>query len=374
MAKGIAKSGGFKQAMGKGWCKFGFGKCFVAGTLIHTPDGPRPIEEIRVGDKVWAHDLVTGRDELQLVVDTFVRTTTELFHLTINDQQVSTTAEHPFMVQGRGWVDAAFLKTGDLLVTPEGTTVQVEAIETEQRTETDAETVYNFHVETHSNYYVHAGDAPVLVHNANHVRNQALPKGDNPWIKYQKHVTGRNHEEVWRHNGRNHQVDGGPRPFTAEAKWTGKNDAAWNRSPYNPSHAHYDEAKNLDQADRLLALNDELGEKGVRYAVSNEAGANHLRDLYTREFPDHMADGRLASGMYQEMGCRHDEKAKLLEDAARAAEMLAPLTSESATGSTKRSSWPVAARPDSGRAFGSRVILPGNSSLSWVVVKQTCSK
>jgi hypothetical protein len=168
LAKGIAKSGGFKQAMSKGWCKFGFGKCFVAGTLIHTPDGPRPIEEIRVGDKVWAHDLVTGRDELQLVTETFVRTAGELFHLTINGQRVSTTAEHPFMVAGRGWVDAAFLKAGDLLVTSEGATVPVEAIETEQRTDADAETVYNFHVETHSNYYVHAGDTPVLVHNSGH--------------------------------------------------------------------------------------------------------------------------------------------------------------------------------------------------------------
>ncbi|WP_454855222.1 polymorphic toxin-type HINT domain-containing protein [Promicromonospora soli] len=170
LAKGIAKSGGFKQAMSKGWCKFGFGKCFVAGTLIHTPDGQRPIEEIRVGDKVWAHDLVTGRDELQLVTETFVRTTTELFHLTINGERVSTTAEHPFMVHGRGWVDAAFLKVGDLLVTPDGTTTPVEAIETEQRDEVAAETVYNFHVETHSNYYVHAGTTPVLVHNSGHSR------------------------------------------------------------------------------------------------------------------------------------------------------------------------------------------------------------
>ncbi|MFC8943393.1 polymorphic toxin-type HINT domain-containing protein, partial [Streptomyces griseoincarnatus] len=152
LAKGIGK-GAFKQGMKKGWCKFGFGKCFVAGTLIHTPDGPRPIEDIRVGDKVWAHNLDTGLDELQLVAETFVRHTTELFHLTIAGALVSTTAEHPFMVKDRGWVDAAFLKVGDLLVTPDGTTALIEEIETEQRDETEAETVYNFHVETHSNYY-----------------------------------------------------------------------------------------------------------------------------------------------------------------------------------------------------------------------------
>jgi hypothetical protein len=102
------------------------------------------------------------------VVETFVRSTTELFHLTIAGATVSTTAEHPFMVHGRGWVDAAFLRVGDLLVTPEGATTPVEAIETEQRADAEAETVYNFHVETHSNYYVYAGATPVLVHNADH--------------------------------------------------------------------------------------------------------------------------------------------------------------------------------------------------------------
>ncbi|WP_229785303.1 polymorphic toxin-type HINT domain-containing protein, partial [Promicromonospora citrea] len=126
------------------------------------------IEEIRVGDKVWARDTVTGRDEVALVAETFVRTSTELFHLTIGGQVVSTTAEHPFWVQGRGWVDAAFLRTGDLLVTPEGATLPLQDVQTEQRTDPDAETVYNFHVETHHTYYVYAGDTPVLVHNAAH--------------------------------------------------------------------------------------------------------------------------------------------------------------------------------------------------------------
>ncbi|WP_212759467.1 polymorphic toxin-type HINT domain-containing protein, partial [Promicromonospora citrea] len=175
LSKTIAKAGGFRQALGKGWCKFGFGKCFVAGTLVHTPDGPRRIEEIRVGDKVWARDTVTGRDELALVAETFVRTSTELFHLTIGGQVVSTTAEHPFWVQGRGWVDAAFLRTGDLLVTPEGATLPLQDVQTEDRAEDQAETVYNFHVETHHTYYVYAGDTPVLVHNAAHSAPDGIP-------------------------------------------------------------------------------------------------------------------------------------------------------------------------------------------------------
>ena len=140
-----------------------FGTCFVAGTLVRTPSGTKAIEDVRVGDKVWARNLETGSDELHLVEETFVRETTELFHLTIGGATVSTTAEHPFRVEGRGWVDAAFLRVGDVLVTAEGTTT-LDAVEIEAR----SETVYNFHVETHRNYYVLAGDIPVLVHNAGH--------------------------------------------------------------------------------------------------------------------------------------------------------------------------------------------------------------
>ena len=30
--------------------------CFVAGTLIHTEEGYKPIEDVKVGDKVLSHD------------------------------------------------------------------------------------------------------------------------------------------------------------------------------------------------------------------------------------------------------------------------------------------------------------------------------
>ncbi|MFC8732682.1 polymorphic toxin-type HINT domain-containing protein [Luteimicrobium sp. NPDC057192] len=161
-------SGGLKGGLTgfgkKAWCRVGFGTCFTAGTLVATPDGDRPIERLRAGDKVYTYDQVTGAQLLETVEETFVRTTTRLFHLTVGSEVISTTAEHPFMVTGMGWVQAQDLRPGDLLTTPDGSIV-LDAIETETVDETDAVTVYNIHVHTHHTYYVVAGDHPVLVHN-----------------------------------------------------------------------------------------------------------------------------------------------------------------------------------------------------------------
>ncbi|MEN5074739.1 polymorphic toxin-type HINT domain-containing protein [Isoptericola cucumis] len=170
-ATGLSKAAvkqGMKSGAKKAWCKVGFGTCFTAGTLVRTVDGDRPIEDLRAGDKVWAHNLQTGVDELHLVMETFVRQTTTLYHLTIGGSVVTTTDEHPFMVQNMGWILARDLQPGDILATPDtgDGTVTLDSIRIEQRDQTDPVTVYNFHVENHHNYYVLAGPLPVLVHNA----------------------------------------------------------------------------------------------------------------------------------------------------------------------------------------------------------------
>jgi hypothetical protein len=77
--KGLGE-GALKGFGKKTFCKVGFGTCFTAGTLIRTPDGDRPIETLRAGDKVWCYDQTTGTQTLETVEETFVRTTTTLFH------------------------------------------------------------------------------------------------------------------------------------------------------------------------------------------------------------------------------------------------------------------------------------------------------
>lgn len=154
-----------------GRCGVPFGRCFVAGTLVRTADGERPVEDVAVGEKVWARNLATGQDELQLVERTYVRRAASLYHLIVAGHTVTTTAEHPFMVDGRGWTVAADLVVGDRLVTPDSA-VALEAVEVEER----EETVYNFRVGVLHNYYVLAGQTAVLVHNANYGTGSSFPK------------------------------------------------------------------------------------------------------------------------------------------------------------------------------------------------------
>ncbi|WP_098462356.1 polymorphic toxin-type HINT domain-containing protein [Isoptericola jiangsuensis] len=160
----VALKQGVSQGAKKAWCKVGFGTCFTAGTLVRTADGDRPIETLRAGDKVWAHDPTTGLDQLHLVTETFARTTTTLYRLTIDGHDLVTTDEHPFAVANMGWILARDLQPGDILTTPDGDTVTLDRIDVEHTDQPVA--VHNIHVATHHTYYVFAGTTAVLVHNA----------------------------------------------------------------------------------------------------------------------------------------------------------------------------------------------------------------
>ncbi len=127
--------------------------------------------------------------------------------------------------------------------------------------------------------------APSRGATATQLGTRRLPNGDNPWIKYQKHVTGRSFEEMWRLNVDKVGVDATKAGYTVEAKWAGRNDAAWRSSPYNPRSEFYNEKAILDQARNLIELNKASGGKGVRYAISNDAARAHFDALFRQHFP-----------------------------------------------------------------------------------------
>ncbi|WP_030731303.1 polymorphic toxin-type HINT domain-containing protein [Streptomyces sp. NRRL S-237] len=76
---------------------------------------------------------------------------------------LTATDHHPFWAETRKqWTDAADLNTGDTLLTPDGTTVEIEKVTRWK----DLQPAYNLTVNDLHTYYVLAGTTPVLVHNA----------------------------------------------------------------------------------------------------------------------------------------------------------------------------------------------------------------
>jgi len=141
-------------------------KCFVAGTLILTATGFVAIENIKAGDKVIATNPETFEVAEKTVLETYVRETTELLHLTINGEVIKTTFEHPFYVKDVGFVEARKLQIRDRLVDSRGNVLVLEGKKLEI---TDKPVkVYNFKVDDFYTYHVaHIG---VLVHNANNYK------------------------------------------------------------------------------------------------------------------------------------------------------------------------------------------------------------
>ena len=136
--------------------------CFVAGTLVQTEDGEKPIEKIEIGDYVWAWDEDTGKTALKPVLETYINETNELIHVFVNSEEIISTPSHPFYSPVKGWVDAVQLRAGDILVLVNGEYVVVEKVQHELL-ESPIH-VYNFNVEGFHTYFV--TKAGVLVHNS----------------------------------------------------------------------------------------------------------------------------------------------------------------------------------------------------------------
>ena len=74
-----------------------------------TKDGYKRIDEIEVGDFVWAYHAETGETELKEVLQVFVRQNNEILHLEMTVGNIDTTTNHPFYVIDKGWVAAGDL-------------------------------------------------------------------------------------------------------------------------------------------------------------------------------------------------------------------------------------------------------------------------
>ena len=149
--------------------------CFAAGTTVQTEAGAKPIEQVQVGEHVLAREPETGEYKYEDVLETYITPGQQLAQVTLVNpmgQQdiITTTPEHPFWVEGQGWVAAMRLEAGTLLTTA--------ALESQAWTVASAELlpevgdVYNFNVADAHTYFV--GDSQTWVHNASCVAAKLL--------------------------------------------------------------------------------------------------------------------------------------------------------------------------------------------------------
>ena len=138
--------------------------CFVEGTEVLTDEGPVSIEEIEIGDRVASRDEKTGEFEYKEVVNLFQFENREVFDLRFAEEngdieEFRVTAEHPFYIEGRGWVEVRDLNSGDVAHDIDGDVLVVlDVLPVEKLYET-----YNFEVADFHTYFV--GEDGVWVHN-----------------------------------------------------------------------------------------------------------------------------------------------------------------------------------------------------------------
>ncbi|GGQ44370.1 hypothetical protein GCM10010145_11280 [Streptomyces ruber] len=151
---------------------------FVPDAKVLMADGStKPIEKVKVGDKVIATDPKTGKTSVQTATATIIgKGSKDLVRITLTVHDgfssakattttVTATAGHPFWVPSlREWVDAGELKPGQWLQASSGTWIQIGAVKAWTAKKA---TVQNLTVTDVHTYYVLAGATPVLVHNCN---------------------------------------------------------------------------------------------------------------------------------------------------------------------------------------------------------------
>ena len=128
----------------------------MAGTLVRTQAGLRPIEQIAVGDRVLAQDVETGELAYKLVRATTVRPPTAMRQVSIGSESFISTMGHLYWVEDKGWRMARNLEVGDRLHTVAGM-LSIEALE-----DAGDATAYNLIVDDFDTYFV--GKHSVLVH------------------------------------------------------------------------------------------------------------------------------------------------------------------------------------------------------------------
>ena len=137
--------------------------CFVAGTKVLTKDGLKNIEDIKIGEYVYAINLDTNEKELSKVTDTIKTQNNKIYEVTLeNNEIIKSTERHEYYVLDKGWVKSYDLKVGDILSSTTKGRLKIKNIVI--KTYDKPVNTYNLTVEGNHNYLV--TEYEVLVHNS----------------------------------------------------------------------------------------------------------------------------------------------------------------------------------------------------------------
>ena len=176
--------------------------CFTAGTLVSTPTGLRPIEELEIGDLVISRSDVTGETEAKPIVGITPAHERRIWTVTVSyqdeagdwrDETYETTDDHPWRTADNQWVVSAELEAGRRLAREDGIAVVVDVIDTEA-----TKLTYNLEIADFHTYFV--GEAETWVHNECTKATSPVWQRLRPWRGKTKTDGSRYYEWDYTHN------------------------------------------------------------------------------------------------------------------------------------------------------------------------------
>lgn len=130
--------------------------CFGAGTLVQTLAGPRPIEGLKVGDRVLTQSTRDGALAYRPVLVVHHNPPSPTFEVKVRGDTIVASPFHRFWVVGKGWVMARELK-GDETLRLLGGPARIESVSAGQ-----VQPVFNLDVADDHDFF--AGAVAALVH------------------------------------------------------------------------------------------------------------------------------------------------------------------------------------------------------------------
>ena len=136
------------------------------------------IDELRPGDWVLSWDEDTGAISERAVTEYYQREVPAIIDIFIGVEKISCSTEHPFWVDGQGWVLAHQLMSGSVLTTLEGASLNVDVVHRRD----EVTQVFNVEIDGAHTYFV--SDLEILAHNVCKLKPHPDAKGQHTTFKY----------------------------------------------------------------------------------------------------------------------------------------------------------------------------------------------